>query len=489
MRKLHYFTLVTAAMLIVTLLLSGCFGGSAPKPIAPEVTSDSMGGAILTWHNKGALYAQRVDSQGNCLWGKGGRQICSAATEPGTPLIAGDDAGGGIIAWTSKRRSENQPEWSIFAQRLDPLGNSAWAKEGICVSAGPVDVIQSLIGLVNDGSGGAILLWYNERKINEHWESTVHAQRVNPDGSCLWGERGIQICDTAPDPRWAKLVRDGSGGVIILWEDNRGQDTDIYAQRINSDGRMLWPDSGIPVASGSGAQLQPQIIDDGAGNFIIAWMESSHPHYDIGENAIYAQKIDVDGKPLWTGGGIPLDIAPGNKSHFRLASDGSGGCIAVWHDSRNRPNRDVYAQRIGSTGETLWSADGVLIWDVSGVDESSLLVGSYDLQIVSDSAGGAEVVWQVNPESTAVRGFREGQIYVQRLGSAGELLWPETGLVVYENPSLKSQGYSSVVSDSMGGVIISSKVGKGRWPDLVYAQRIDPDGNRLWGEKGIRLKP
>jgi len=96
------------------------------------------------------------------------------------------------------------------------------------------------------------------------------------------------------------------------------------------------------------------------------------------------------------------------------------------------------------------------------------------------------VVWQVNPEAPAVRGFRGGQIYAQRLSPTGEQLWPEA-IRVYENPSLKSQAYSSVVSDGIGGVIITSKVGKGRWPDLVYAQRIDSDGNHLWGEEGIRI--
>ncbi len=487
MRKLHYSTLVTAAMLIVTLLLSGCFGGSAPKPIAPEVTSDSMGGAILTWHNKGALYAQRVDSQGNCLWGKGGRQICSAATEPGTPLTAGDDAGGGIIAWTDKRRSENQPEWSIFAQRLDSQSNAVWTEGGIQVSTEPAEVAQSLIDLASDGSGGAILLWYKEWKIDERWKTTVHAQRVNPDGSCLWRQQGIQICDTTPDPRWAKLVRDGSGGAIIVWEDNRGQDTDIYAQRISCDGGMLWPDNGIPVARGSGAQLQPQIIDDGTGNFIIAWMESSHPRCDIGENNIYAKKIDSKGEPLWVNRGIPVCAAPKNQTHHQLASDGSGGCIIVWLDTRNRPNRDVYAQRVSSEGKILWEADGVLIWDVSGVDKSSIEAGSYDIQIIDDSTG-AIAVWQANPKSATVGAFKGGRIYAQRLSSTGEPLWPEA-IGVYENPSLKSQAYSSVVSDSAGGVIISSKVGKDRWPGLVYAQRIDAEGNCLWGDKGIRLNP
>jgi len=164
-----------------------------------------------------------------------------------------------------------------------------------------------------------------------------------------------------------------------------------------------------------------------------------------------------------------------------------GGCIVVWHDTRNRPNRDAYVQRVNSKGKILWETDGVLVGEIPGVDKSSVEAGSYDVQVAGDGAGGAMVVWQVNPTSATTGAFKGGKIYAQKLSSAGERLWPEA-VRVYENPPLKSQAYSSVVSDSAGGIIISSIVGKGDWPDLVYAQRIDPSGNRLWGE-GIRLNP
>ncbi|GAI54172.1 unnamed protein product, partial [marine sediment metagenome] len=165
----------------------------------------------------------------------------------------------------------------------DSQGNAVWTEGGIRVSTRPAEVAQSLIDLASDGSGDAILLWYKEWKVDERWKTTVHAQRVSADGDCLWGEQGILVYDTAPDPRWAKLISDGSGGAVIVWEDNRGPDTDIYAQRISSDGQLLWPDMGVPVASASNAQLGPQIISDGMGNFIIVWVQSPGTSYYVGD--------------------------------------------------------------------------------------------------------------------------------------------------------------------------------------------------------------
>ena len=208
----------------------------------------------------------------------------------------------------------------------------------------------------------------------------------------------------------------------------------------------------------------------------------------VGDADIYAQKINPEGKPLWTGGkGVPVCTAAGSQGHPQVASEGSGGCIVVWHDTRNRPNRDAYAQRLSSEGKILWETDGVLLGGIPGVDKSSVEAGSYDVQVAGDGAGGAMVVWQVNPTSATTGAFKGGEIYAQKLSSAGERLWTKA-IQVYENPSLKSQGYSGIVNDNAGGIIVASKVGKSDRTELVYAQRIDLGGNKLWGAEGIRLK-
>ena len=51
--KRLFLTAVTAAALIVALMLSGCLGGSAPRPVAPEIAADGSGGAIIVWPEGG----------------------------------------------------------------------------------------------------------------------------------------------------------------------------------------------------------------------------------------------------------------------------------------------------------------------------------------------------------------------------------------------------------------------------------------------------
>jgi len=52
---------------------------------------------------------------------------------------------------------------------------------------------------------------------------------------------------------------------------------------------------------------------------------------------------------------------------------------------------------------------------------------------------------------------------------------------------LKYQGTPVVIDDGSGGVIIVAAVGKGALSgDMVYAQRLDANGNRLWAD-GVRV--
>ena len=69
------FTASAVAALIAVVLLVGCFGGSAPSPIAPKITADGSGGAIIVWPAEKGARVQRIDSHGDFLWGNEGKQI------------------------------------------------------------------------------------------------------------------------------------------------------------------------------------------------------------------------------------------------------------------------------------------------------------------------------------------------------------------------------------------------------------------------------
>ena len=101
---------------------------------SPQIISDGGGGAIITWHDERGdsmdIYAQRIDADGglHAGWASEGEPICTYAGEQVAPRITSDGAGGAIITW-SDYRSGN---YDIYAQRIDADGSihTGWAADG-----------------------------------------------------------------------------------------------------------------------------------------------------------------------------------------------------------------------------------------------------------------------------------------------------------------------------------------------------------------------
>ncbi len=62
----------------------------------------------------------------------------------------------------------------------------------------------------------------------------------------------------------------------------------------------------------------------------------------------------------WAFNGTPAATATNDQVDPQIASDGSGGAIVVWGDSR-AGNSDIYAQRFDAHGNALWIPDGIHI--------------------------------------------------------------------------------------------------------------------------------
>ena len=260
-----------------------------------------------------------------------------------------DGSGGAIIVWQDERDGNSD----IYARRVDGFGNVLWTVDGVAICTDSETQIYPLA--VSDDSGGAIIVWQDERDGN--WD--IYAQRVDSGGALLWGTDpatdGVVVSSSTFDQEYPLAVSDGSGGVVISWLDNRSGNPDIYAQRVDASGTVLWA-SDAPICTDPSDDLNinsSHITSDGSGGAIIAWSDDPYGN-------IHAQRVDASGNILWTGG---VAITSGvNNNYPSIASDGSGGAFIIWNAMRNAPTSwDIYAQRIDSSGNTLWAADGIPI--------------------------------------------------------------------------------------------------------------------------------
>ncbi|MBS0010090.1 MAG: T9SS type A sorting domain-containing protein [Bacteroidales bacterium] len=309
-----------------------------------QIVSDDSCGAILTWtHLPGTpgstdIYAQRVDSAGTTKWTDDGVEICMAAESQSNPQITGDGNSGAIITWGDSRKAVGESD--IYAQRISHDGTVLWTSDGVEVCN--YLYFQDSPVIIGDGDGGAIIAWQDTRSGNYD----IYAQRINAEGEFQWTEHGIPVCSAAQNQQSAAIVSDGEGGAIIVWQDERNGTHDIYAQRLNGSGEMLWAANGVAVTTATNNQSEPVAISDNAGGIIITWWDYRSDQFAD----IYAQKITASGTPVWNNNGTAVCTAPGYQEFPALASDGDEGAIIVWADMRNGTDYDIYAQLIDKAG-------------------------------------------------------------------------------------------------------------------------------------------
>jgi hypothetical protein len=88
-------------------------------------------------------------------------------------------------------------------------------------------------GIASDGSGGAVVTWWDNRD-GASTNIDVYAQRVDASGNVAWQKDGVTVCAASERQDSMQIVTDGLLGAIIVWEDSRGDDDDIYAQRVRN---------------------------------------------------------------------------------------------------------------------------------------------------------------------------------------------------------------------------------------------------------------
>jgi len=309
----------------------------------PAIATDAAGNSYIAWRDTRApsgIRVQKVAPDGAFLWDPNGVVVAGLGTGSDQQLVA-DESGGCYIVWHEDRFGNND----VFIQRLNSSGNPYFAANGFQIVADPQSQVNPVIIL--DGAGGVIVAWEDLRN---SFNFDVYAQSFNFFNSPVWGANGTAIATTSNDDDTPALVTDGAAGAIVIYES----EDDIYANRISAGGSLQWG-SGIIVSLEVNTQSWPEAISDGAGGAIAVWADTRDPL----ETDTYAQRIAPNGAVLWHRGGLLLCNAPDDQWLPKVASDGAGGAIAIWNDSRPTDNAIYfYTQRITPDGVLMWGAGG-----------------------------------------------------------------------------------------------------------------------------------
>ncbi|MDD2230363.1 MAG: hypothetical protein PHY48_13235, partial [Candidatus Cloacimonetes bacterium] len=498
--------------------------GKPDRQEDPVIISTSDNNFIIAWIDfssdlDGDVYAQKINPQGQLLWATGGKPVCTRAGVQISLNIEADNDGGAFIVWVDSRN----PSKDLFGQRVSGVGEPLWDFNGIPIANGPGDEVQNT--MLADGQGGIMIAYVS----SFNGPQDLYAKRFLANGTMSWAEP-FPLCIETGNQEGVRMAALDNGEFVMTWQDQRFDNPDIYAQKLNLAGEMLWANPTIVYGDNgldtSVSQLNPRIVKTSDNSVVIIWedhrLDSQNPD-------LFAQKLSAAGAKLWDANGIALCTAEFAQLGPRMSADAAGGCFVVWDDYRNgnTPYEDIYAQHLSSTGIELWDANGKAICTAANTQIGSLVkvsgenifINWMDLRNgsvgiyyqVLNTAGtmllendGKQVFWGLSGD-TPVQNYLVEQrssdiaviwqdtrfandgyrIYIQFLNPDGSVDLETNGRPITVSVGGKQQFPSAVVTPD-DYVAIVWEDARGNNPK-IFAQLIDPNGNMMWGDGGMEI--
>jgi len=192
--------------------------------------------------------------------------------------------------------------------------------------------------IATDEAGTFLLVWQQGRLVYEQEEGDIYAIRISSSGVLL-DNKPIPI-STAVGTQERPRVSYSEGIFLVVWEDFRHGQVDVYAARIDIGGKLLDP-NGIRITDRSSSQAWP-VVANMPGGFVVLWQDSESGRFQVNSgvvtidgtiSAINGTALSFNGKPL-IGGQIDL-VSAGPTHFFQIRTDGE------WRASSQRLTRKV----------------------------------------------------------------------------------------------------------------------------------------------------
>ena len=410
--------------------------------------SDGNGGIISVWvhrlYESEVVKVKKVSADGVTVWGEEfGIDISAGNTYTNYHDVITDGNGGAIIFWASAN--------DVRIQRIDKNGNLMWGENGVSITYPGKSIFVFSPSIVTDGNGGAIILWTETiNSLNLTHPRMFYGQRINAPGQKLWGDNGISMSTPLNYSRVIAnyIFNDNNGNYTVVWADKIEESINqqpnslvdaYYMQKINLNGEMQLPNKVKLFTLPMGYKLE-NIISDGNGGL---FSNISLTNYDLNNISIYLQKHTSAGLPVIAGEyGILVDnniantnqVISTNYTNTCLISDNIGGAIVGWVDKRES-NILFFVQRFSSSGSKLWNNN-----DVSIFGNNNTHITIKPATPITDKDGNFVYI-------TTKGDYGDVNLIAQKININGQILWPINGVLV-SNSQTNKNNFELINSDN-----------------------------------------
>jgi hypothetical protein len=347
----------------------------------------------------------------------------------------------------------------IYARRFDSSGNPLAAS--FKVSGDDGGTLRTSPKVSVGHSGKFVVVWEDYRNV----DADVYAQRFDSSGAEL-GENILVNLDSLSEDQYSPSVSMGlNDRFMVGWVDLRYGDEAIFARSLSfgdpSGDTVLFS---ITSDTSSVVQDSPPIVADTLGRFTVAWTE-----YTPSNLTVYAQRFDSLGQGLGDNIIMSSSQSTGERHGPAMSSSPDGSFTVAWMD-RRAGNYDIYAQAVTSGG-FLNGTNLILNDDELGANQN------YP-QIAIKADGGFAMVWE-----DLRRG--ESDIFMRRFDQSASPLSDDC--MVNDSLGRFYHGRPDLAGDESGNLLVV-------WEDTreslleIYAQLFDNSGNPTGGNLRVNCQ-
>jgi hypothetical protein len=359
-------------------------------------------------------------------------------------------------------------------QRFNAAGEAQWQEQGKLVSSHPQDTWLTDYDLTVTSNNEACLV-FNDCRAGQDWD--IYAYKLSSDGSFLWGEDGIIVSSNSNFEVDPKVAVTSTGAVVVCWVEERNDSSVVNLRKFTSDGQDFWQNPTIKSVGAEYGLSIARVVAAENDAIIMQALVQTGPSFMSPRN-IYAYKLSLAGEHLWGQDGVVVSDAGGIGLQVKagLQPDGAGGAFAYWYDARNGNEHHVYAQHVLADGTMDWADDGVQV---------SLTYGEMQMVpafVYLPSQSRIIIFYEATDYNQAMIG-----VHGQMLDSEGSRMWGDAGSVLVPMSAQSRMLICGVRQD--GGAIAAylETVGNNESLKLVKAIRVDMLGQPVWPNSPIEM--
>ena len=332
----------------------------------PRVAVDASGNAVAMWAESDGTRYNIWSNRYTASTGTWGTPVLIETDNAGDalrPEVAVDGSGNAVVVW-QQSDGTRQNMWSNrYNASTGTWGTAMLIETGAGNGENPKVAV--------DGSGNAVAVWPQEEE-GTQYTSIWSNHYIASTGT--WAT--AILIETGAESAWEPRVAvDGSGNAIAVWTQFGGGRRNIWANHYTGP----FGPWGIPVlieTDNAGDMQRPEVAVDSSGNAVVVWQQDFTTGHDIWSNR-YTTSTGTWGTP------VPIDTGTGVASFPRIAVDGSGNAVVVWHQ-RDGTGQNIWSNRYNaSTG--IWYAPVLIETDDRGDATTA--------RVAVDGSGNAVAVW------------------------------------------------------------------------------------------------